>query len=235
MVMKTRLKRLWLRSGLRIFYGDPRMVNALYMVRDPWDMELSREAFRFSETNRLIRDQFGTVDRLLELGCGEGHQSVWLRQICNSLYGVDVSSRAIRRSRARCPDGGFAVGDILRDDRNAVLPRVDLVVACEVLYYMKDTEAVLKRISELGTVCFATYYDGCRERLDPFFSRIPDNQKSAFRFGDTRWRAVWWRGPWKDVTAPVATSSRRPRFESFAPMPLIEAPMPLIEVLSVFA
>jgi hypothetical protein len=109
------------------------------------------------------------------------------------------------------------------------------VVACEVLYYMKDTTAVLKRISELGTACFATYYDGCRERLDPHFSGIPDDQKSAFRFGDTRWRAVWWRGPWKDVTAPVATSSRRPRFESLAPVPLIEGQMPLIEVLSVLA
>jgi hypothetical protein len=41
------------------------MLKALYLVRDPWGMESPSETFRFSETNRLIGDQFGPVDRLL--------------------------------------------------------------------------------------------------------------------------------------------------------------------------
>jgi hypothetical protein len=54
------------------------MLKALYLVRDPWGMESPSETFRFSETNRLIGDQFGPANRLLELGCSEGYQSVWL-------------------------------------------------------------------------------------------------------------------------------------------------------------
>jgi hypothetical protein len=73
---------------------------------------------------------------------------------------------------------------------------VDLVVACEVLYYMKNIPAALNRISQLGRACFATYHDGRSKLLDPHFSSISNRQKSTFRFGDSCWRAVWWYGPW---------------------------------------
>jgi hypothetical protein len=193
------LKRLWLRSGLRIRYGDPGCSRLFiwFVIHGAWSRQV-----RPSDSVKPIDSLAINLDLptgCLSSGAARGISPYGLRQVCNSLSGIDVSRRAIRRSRARCPDADFAIGDISRDDRIAGFPHVDLVVACEVLYlyYMKDIATTLKRISQLGAACFLTYYDGRRELLDPYFSKIPDSQKSAFCFGETCWRAFWWRGPWR--------------------------------------
>src|SRR5262245_13914409 len=97
------------RAAFNGAYGRLRM---LYALEDPWDMASAREQHRFTETtHRLsaIARHFGT---LLELGCGEGHQSVHLRALTDKLYGVDVSARAVDRARKRCTDAQFVTGDL---------------------------------------------------------------------------------------------------------------------------
>ena len=86
--------------------------DRLYLVRDPWSLNCESERFRFRETNKVIAENFGYLDSLLEIGCGEGLQSRELQQVSQSLYGIDVSGRAIRRARRRCPDATFAISDM---------------------------------------------------------------------------------------------------------------------------
>ena len=74
-------------------------------------------------------------------------------------------------------------------------PAVDLVVACEVLYYVKDIPRFLDRLSQLGRACLVTYYQGQAPALDPYFTEIPDCRRERFRRDDTEWNAVWWRNP----------------------------------------
>jgi SAM-dependent methyltransferase len=190
------LRRLWVRLALHgIHYGGRHgRLDALYRIPDPWDMQSPREAYRFGETSRIIKRVFGKVDRLLELGCGEGHQSTHLLEHCNFLYGIDVSSRALTRARNRCPDGIFYEGDIFSAESLKGGVPFDLVVACEVLYYMDDIKAVLNRMSQIGAACFVTYYNGQSKKLDPFFANISSSQRATFSFGETSWNAVWWRG-----------------------------------------
>src|SRR3974390_3434499 len=108
------LKELWLRTVIRgtHYRQRNRRLDALYWVYDPWGMQSPREAYRFDETNRIIKEHFGQVDRMLEVGCGEGHQSVHLLEICKTLYGIDVSRRAVLRAKRRCPSGIFGEGDV---------------------------------------------------------------------------------------------------------------------------
>src|SRR5215211_9205672 len=109
-----RPKALWTRFALRAVpsLGVPKRLDCVYSVTDPWDLGSEREAYRFSETNRIILEQFGHVHSLLEVGCGEGHQSVELARVCDRLHGIDVSGRAIHRARKKL-DAEFEASDLI--------------------------------------------------------------------------------------------------------------------------
>jgi hypothetical protein len=72
-------------------------------------------------------------------------------------------------------------------------PSVDLVVACEMLYYVDDIPRMIKRLSQLGRACLVTYHHGQAKQLDHHFSSLANHTREQFRFGDTEWNAVWWR------------------------------------------
>ncbi len=184
----------WARLALRgAHYSDrKRQLNELYRIHDPWNMESEREQFRFAEVNRLIEATFGRVGTILEVGSGEGHHSRELINVCETLYGLDVSERAVHRARRRVPEATFGVGDLYACTLLERIPRVDLVVASEVLYYMKDVPRAVRRMSELGNKCLATYYDGRAAELDRVFEDMRLAGRSTFSIAETKWHAVWW-------------------------------------------
>lgn len=188
------LRGLWTRMMLRrIQYSDRHQkLDLLYSIADPWGMDSARERFRFEETNQLIQREFGHVAKLLEVGCGEGHQSQYLAQICDRLHGCDVSARAVERARKRCPTSTFSVGT-LSDMAIGDAPRYDLVVACEVLYYMSDIQAAIQIMSRLGKSCLVTYYQTQQEHLDRTIIPPQLGGRSVINNGDNSWIAVWWR------------------------------------------
>jgi 2-polyprenyl-3-methyl-5-hydroxy-6-metoxy-1,4-benzoquinol methylase len=175
-----------------VHYRDRhQQLNVLYQITDPWDLDSPRERFRFEETNRLIQREFGHVATILEVGCGEGYQSRYLAQVCDRLHGFDVSARAVDRARRRCPTSTFTVG-ILNDIRSESAHHYDLVVACEVLYYMKDVLDAIQIISSLGTSCLVTYYQDQSNQLDRIIIPLQLRGRSVIRYGDDAWVAVWW-------------------------------------------
>lgn len=109
-----KLKEIWMRFILRgVHYSnDCKKLDSFYLVNDPWRMTSPSEQYRFAETNRLILEKFGRVESILEIGCGEGHQSLHLQLVCDRLTGLDVSTRAVERGRRRCSGGEFLVGDV---------------------------------------------------------------------------------------------------------------------------
>ena len=186
-----RMRDCWKRIALRrVHYADRAdRLDLLYRVEDPWQMTSPQEQARFAWTNRLIATQFGRPETILEIGCGEGHQSQYLARACGRLRGVDVSRRAVERARQRCPEGDFTVGDPF----SVRLPgAVDLVVACEVVYYAKDVPGFLAQLSRLGRACLVTYYHGQAPALAPHFASLPGCAQEQFRVGDVEWTAIWW-------------------------------------------
>jgi len=186
------LRNLWKRLIFRRvdFSDNHRAFETAFLLPDPYGLRGKGEFHRFLETNRIIQDRFGYVDRLLEIGCAEGEQSKKLQLQCRSLKGVDVSARAIARARKNCPTGAFSVGDVFSINPNE--GPFDLVVACEVLYYVKDTAAALDRISRLGKTCLVTYYDQYDHKLREFFAKLPDENKAAIVCGGARSHVLWW-------------------------------------------
>ncbi len=192
--VQAALRKQWARVALHdVHFADKHeRLDTLYRIRDPWEMETEPQRFRFRETNRLIEEHFGRVGSLLEVGCGEGHQSEHLTKVCDELVGVDVSVRAVNRARARIPQATFAAGDIFTSELFAER-RFDLVVACEVLYYVKDVPTALERLGQLGRSCLVTYYARPAKTLDPYVLAIPDVESEPVRYEESIWTVAWWR------------------------------------------
>lgn len=190
------VKRRWMRKTFPYgnhYRDEAARFNRLYLIPDPWTMKCTRESIRFRETNRLISDNFGHSPSLLEIGCGEGLQSKELQQVCDHLYGIDVSSRAIRRAKRQCPQATFAVSDIYDLPPPIPSTRFDLVTACEVLFYKSDIPRALNRMSALGRTCFVSYYHAPREGLDKFVKDMPGVQFEITSCEDVSWTFAWWQ------------------------------------------
>lgn len=189
------LRDYWIRWNLRqVHYADrARKLDRVYRIENPWHMDSAQEQARFAWTNGVVATHLPNPDTVLEIGCGEGHQSLHLSRLCRRLYGIDVSPRAVRRARRRCPAASFTAGDPFTFHLTDMPPVVDLVVACEMIYYVKDIPRLLERMSHLGRSCLVTFYEGHGQVLDPHFATLAHCEQERFRFGEVEWVAVWWR------------------------------------------
>lgn len=193
---RTLIAKLWRRQILpKLSANDNHAgLERLYALPDPWDMRSTREQSRFVQTNALITQLLGPVGSMLEVGCGEGHQSAHLKLLCARLDGVDVSERAVLRARARVPEGRFGVGQI------SALPwgqtpdaRYDLVVACEVLYYMSDIEATLNAMSRQGRACLVTFFGPSARVVAPHLCKLPGLTRGWIFHEPYAWLWAFWR------------------------------------------
>lgn len=190
-------RRMWMKYALRgVKQNDAHdRLDLAYKMPDPWHMSADREQFRFAETNRVIessiRPRFG---RLLEIGCGEGHQTEYLARLADDVTGIDVSKSAVERARRRVPSATFVAGDLLAQPWAREKGRFDLVTACEVLYYMSDIPGFLRVMDELGSTCLVTYFAPAGRLCEKPVMALPGAQQTRFRFEDTEWVAAWWNG-----------------------------------------
>ena len=187
-------RRSWMKYAMRGVGGADNYgrLDLAYQVADPWHMDSPGEQARFEGTNRLIERHVGRVGSLLELGCGEGHQSEFLARLCDKVHGIDVSPKAVERARKRLPRAEFAACDIYGQPWGDQPGRFDLVTACEVLYYVKDIEATVARMSQLGRHCFVTFFAPALSRVGPHLDTIPGLRKDWIGHGGTVWLACWW-------------------------------------------
>ena len=158
-------------------------------------MDSACEQHRFAKVNTMlttIAPRFGTI---LELGCGEGHQSVYLRTLAERLYGIDLSAKAIDRARKRCPDARFATSSIGKVDQIFPGIQFDLITACEVLYYLKDPEAVLRALQERSSRIFISSYIQRSKDMHSIFAEKGYRSLGNIVHGQTIWQCFLWERP----------------------------------------
>ncbi len=170
-----------------------RQLDRLYAMADPWQMESAKEQFRFEMTNALVLAKVGRVGTILEIGCGEGHQSQHLATQCDRLYGLDVSPRAVERARKRVPTALFDVGTLPEVPRTPPGGRFDLVVACEVLYYMSDIPGAVNSMTELGDACLVTFFGPSAGLVAKHVDRLPGVERGWFFHDPYAWLWAFWR------------------------------------------
>lgn len=188
-------RRLWMKYALRGVRGSDNhaRLDRAYSVKDPWNMDSPLEHARFEASNRIIERAFGRVGSILELGCGEGHQTGYLARISDEQYGVDVSPHAIDRARVWLPSACFEATDIHGHPWGKQRHRFDLVTACEVLCYLSDPAATLERMCHLGRYGLVTIYAPAATRVALPLERMPGLQKDWIHLGNTACLVGWWR------------------------------------------
>lgn len=188
------VRRLWMKYAMRGVGGadNYQRLDLAYKLADPWNMDSDLERARFAASNRLIEGALGRVGSVLEIGCGEGHQTQALCALADEVYGIDVSATAIERARQRLPQVRFAASDIHDQPFGNDQDRFDLVVACEVLYYIKDIPATIARMRHLGRACFVTFYAPALVRVGPHLEGLPGLHKDWLQHNGVTWLACWW-------------------------------------------
>jgi SAM-dependent methyltransferase len=191
------LKKRWLKWQLkRLHKGDSQAMARVYRVRDPWGLDVPSEHLRFKETTRMIRDRVGDrLGSILEIGSGEGLQTQYLAPLAERIVGIDPSQHAVKRARSlNINNATFEVGDLLNFRAVAHNGPFDLVTACEVIYYLEDSqlELAFQNLNSLGRKCVVTYYQGMFARLDPFFKNKPVKSE-PLRTELGEWRFIWWQ------------------------------------------
>jgi SAM-dependent methyltransferase len=120
-----------------------------YATVDPWGLARSaNDHAKYVLTLELCGS--GPFGHALEIGCSEGLFTELLAPRCRSLLAVDISTRAIRRARARLadrPNVTFQVATLPAHYPDGVF---DLIVASDVLYYWRtdDLGKAARRIAD---------------------------------------------------------------------------------------
>lgn len=192
-MLSALLRRAWMRLlvGPTLYSGDAAALDRLYRVSDPWRIAGPAEAARHAWTNAVLAREFGRPRTLLEVGAGEGHQTLRLLEASDSVTALELSPRAAARARARCPRAEVLVGGL--DCPALTGRRFAVAAACEVLYYMPDPAGALDRLDALADGWLATWFDGERARLDPVVLGRPGVRSERFSSGGTSWTAAWRR------------------------------------------
>jgi 2-polyprenyl-3-methyl-5-hydroxy-6-metoxy-1,4-benzoquinol methylase len=209
------LRRTWMRYALRGVGGNDNhaRLDLAYRIADPWNMDSQLEQFRFARTNALIERHFPGCRSILEIGCGEGHQSEHLAKLCSDLYGIDVSATAVERAKKRLPGAEFFAGDVFTQPWGRQRGRFDLVVACEVLYYVADVERTLAEMSHLGKACLVTIFAPAIRRVGAHLEAIPGVGKDWFGGRGAEWVVAYWRSPPAAVSDSTASPVDAARLE----------------------
>jgi SAM-dependent methyltransferase len=205
------LKKRWLKWQLkRLHKGDAQAMARVYRVRDPWGLDVPSEHLRFKETSRMIRDRMGDrLGSILEIGSGEGLQTQYFAPLTERIVGIDPSLHAVKRARSlNIKNAAFEVGDLLNFHAIEHNGPFDLVTACEVIYYLEDSELerAFQNLNSLGRMCVVTYYQGMYARLDPFFQNKPVKSE-PLRTELGEWRLIWWQSSHPQETPNTKASA----------------------------
>ena len=113
----------------------PGYFDAIYRASDdPWGFETRPyEAAKYRATLAALPRT--TYRRGLEVGCSIGVLTKMLADRCDDLLAVDVSARALDRSRERCRDLPGVRFEVRQVPRVFPEGRFDLVMLSEVAYY----------------------------------------------------------------------------------------------------
>jgi ubiquinone/menaquinone biosynthesis C-methylase UbiE len=99
-------------------------------------------------------DRCDSLDRALDLGCGNGRHAQVLAEAGADVSGLDVSRGLLNEARQRASDHGFAV-DLVHGDASRV-PFIDdqfsQIVYVATLHHLRTREARRQSLSEVGRV-----------------------------------------------------------------------------------
>lgn len=93
---------------------------------------------------------------VLELGCGKGIASQFLKKKNNNVLGIDISETAVRKAQINFPDIDFK--KLQANQIGQLDKKFDLTTIMTVLAYIENWEDVLKDIKNISEYCLVAEY-----------------------------------------------------------------------------
>lgn len=112
---------------------------------DSWQSNDVRH-LRLRVSMEVLRDY--NFDSVLELGCGKGVASQFLKKANNRVLGVDVSPTAVKKASVSFPDIEFRVMDVMNVDK--LDEKFELTTLMAVMAYVEKWPLLLKKISKMS-------------------------------------------------------------------------------------
>jgi len=207
-----------------------RLWEALPEGVDPSDLSLRRSFLL--EQAKALQTQGGTLGRVLDVGCGEGHFAAELARAGFPVIGVDVAAEPLRRARIKHPDLDLRVVPV-EGSWPLADASFDIVWAGETIEHVADTAGWLSEVRRVlrsqGSLLLSTPAHGrlqmlmlalSQRRLDAHFDPRSDHLRfytgrtlvrllQDFGFNDIK---VWRAGGLPGARRLLLASARRSRF-----------------------
>ena len=128
-------------------------------MRNPWALEYTRTPDRFiwgTAPSRLAQDLAALVPpgaRVLDLGCGEGRDSVYFASRGYDVTGLDVSAAGLEKAERLANERGVTVRWLCRSMLDLpVAGRFDVVYSCGSIHHVPrdDRPQLFRRLSTLS-------------------------------------------------------------------------------------
>jgi ubiquinone/menaquinone biosynthesis C-methylase UbiE len=153
-----------------------------------WNRWIARNAYFHAEDMLYLRFLIPPGLRVLELGCGLGHNLAALAPAHG--VGVDFSAEALALARARYPELEFVLGDVEEEDTIARLEGpFDVILLADTIGMLEDCQTTLARLQRLATpqsriviVYYSTMWEpilSLTERLGRKMPQEPQNWLST--------------------------------------------------------
>ncbi len=115
---------------------------------DSWQQDDSRFIDRKFCLDILEQYNF---TKILDIGCGKGSFTQYLKKNNNDVTAIDLSDAAIKRARARYPDIKFEKMDITQSDWvNGIEEEYELITCLETLSYIECWPRLIKDFSRMS-------------------------------------------------------------------------------------
>jgi trans-aconitate methyltransferase len=149
---------------------------------DPWEQS-TREIYSHEKTLGLSIIKKNNYKNVIELGCGHGHYTNRIKELCDVSVGVDISKNAIYKAKKLYPKCNFIVSDITNEH---LYNNVDCIMMIEVTWYvlekLKEFKEILSKHKGKGFFhTLNTYPNGIQEYGKEYFT---DNNGVMEYFSD---------------------------------------------------
>jgi 2-polyprenyl-3-methyl-5-hydroxy-6-metoxy-1,4-benzoquinol methylase len=124
--------------------------------------------------------EYSPCASILDAGCGEGALTRYLVGCAPKVVGIDASMTAISRAKRLVPRAQFECCTLETFTSEQVF---DVVLAVEVLYYVKDIRTAIDRLRALGRSVIVSYTNRERERFERDLARyFPPERRTYYPF-----------------------------------------------------
>jgi SAM-dependent methyltransferase len=192
--LKTALRGILFRTGR---YSDDHdgLERIFQTLEDPWNFETSPYE---QDRLELLLDVVKKYPHrsILEVGCAEGVFTAKLAETAPQVVAIDVCPTAIARARERCAKPSYVTSSLEQFETSRIF---DIAICAETLYYIKDVNSAIAKLSMLGRYCIVSYLTRESPRLDPYFARLPVEEFATYEMGKGIWKGsmtvvVWTNG-----------------------------------------